>query len=181
MKNQSDQMLSKRFSKIQKVTFLLFFFGMISSITFASDHILNEKTYSKKYYANGNMKAEGWIVDSKKNGYWKYYYRNGQLQKEGHLSKDKRSKYWYYYRDNGILESEGHYENDTKTKWWKYYDSAEKVNHKCQLKNGKKNDYCYIYNNDKVVKAAKYKDGRKIKEWTDLKSFKKDNKMSDLQ
>ncbi len=178
---QSDQILSKRFAKIQKVSFLLFFFGMISSIAFANDHGLNEKTYSKKYYASGKIKAEGWIVDSKKDGYWKFYYRNGQLEKEGHLSKDKPTKYWYFYRDNGILESEGHYESGTKTNWWLYYDSAEKINHKCQLKNGHKNGYCLIYSNDKIVKASKFKDGKKIKEWTDFKSFKKDNKLSDLR
>jgi antitoxin component YwqK of YwqJK toxin-antitoxin module len=180
MKNQSDQTQSKRFAKIQKVLFLLFFFGMISSFVFANAQSLNEKTYSKRHYANGNIKAEGWIVDSKKDGYWKFYYRNGQLQKEGHLSKDEPTDYWYFYRDNGIVESEGHYDNGTKTKWWKYFDSAENINHKCQLKNGKKNGYCLIYNNDKIVKATKFKNGKKIKEWTDFKSFKEDNKLSDL-
>ena len=180
MKNQSDQILSKRFSKMQKVPFLLFFFGMVSSIVFANDQSLSEKTYYKEYYASGNMKAEGWIIDSMKDEYWKFYYPNGQLEKEGHFYKDKRTKYWHFYLDNGILESEGHYENDTKTKWWSYYVSEEKLSHKCQLKNGKKNGYCLTYNNDKIVKAAKFKNGIKIKEWTDYKSFKKDNKMSDL-
>lgn len=181
MIHQCDQFLSKRFDKMQKIIFLFFFFGIISSITFAHNNSLIEKTYSKTYYANGNIKAEGWIVNSKKNGYWKFYYQNSQLKKEGHLSKDKPTKYWYFYRDNGILESEGHYENGTKANWWIYYDMTEKVHHKCQLKNNQKNGYSFIYNNNKIVKAAKFKNGEKIKEWTDFKSFKKDNKLSDLQ
>jgi len=57
----------------------------------------------------------------------------------------------------------------------------EVINHKCQLKNNQKNGYCLRYQNKKIVKAEKYKAGKKIKEWTDLKSFKKDNKLSDLQ
>ena len=104
MKNQSQQIVSKSFSKLQKVTILLFFFGMISSIIYGNDYNLNEKTYSKKYYANGKIKAEGWIVGSKKEGYWKFYYQNSQLKKEGHLSKDKPTKYWYFYRDSGIFQ-----------------------------------------------------------------------------
>ena len=181
MKIQSDQFPSKIFVMIQKVTFLLFFFGMISSMAFANEPTLNEKTYSKKYYTNGNIKAEGWIIDSKKDGYWKFYYRNGELQKKGHLSKDKPTNYWYFYRNNGMLESEGHYNKGAKTKWWLFYDTMEKINHKCQLKNNKKNGYCLIYSNDILVKASKFKDGKKIKEWTDLKSFKKENNVSNLQ
>lgn len=181
MTHPCEQFLGKRFDKIQKMNFLFFFFGIISSITFASDNSLIEKAYTKTFYDNGNIKAEGWIIDSKKDGYWKFYYRNGQLKKEGHLSKDKPTKYWYFYRDNGILESEGHYDKGVKTKWWLYYDNEENVNHKCQLKNGEKNGYCLIYNNNKIVKAAKFKNGKKIKEWTDYNSFKKDNKLSDLK
>jgi antitoxin component YwqK of YwqJK toxin-antitoxin module len=168
-------------SMLKKLVLLFLFFNSITSLADTEEIVEVEKAYSKNYYANGKIKAEGWIIDSKKDGYWKFYYRNGQVQKEGHLSKDKREKYWYFYRDNGILESEGHYDNDNKTKWWKYYDFSEKVNHKCQLENGKKNGYCLIYINDKIVKAAKFKHGKKIKEWTDFKSFKKDNKLSDLQ
>ena len=181
MINQNYQVLTKNFSKIQKVIFLLFFFGMISSITFANEKSLYEKTYTKKYYASGKLKAEGWIVASKKIGYWKFYYPNGSLKKEGHLSNDKRTKYWYFYRDNGSIESEGHYDSDAKTNWWLFYDITEKINHKCQLKHGKKNGYCFIYNNNKIISASKFKDGNKINEWTDYKSFKKDNKLSDLQ
>jgi antitoxin component YwqK of YwqJK toxin-antitoxin module len=166
---------------LKKLVLLILFFSSITSLADTEEIIEVEKTYSKTYYVNGNIKAEGWIVNSKKNGYWKFYYLNGQLEKEGHLSKDKPTKYWYFYRDNGILESEGHYESGTKTNWWLFYDITEKIYHKCQLKNNQKNGYCLIYNNNKIVKVAKFKNGGKIKEWTDFKSFKKDNKLSDLQ
>jgi antitoxin component YwqK of YwqJK toxin-antitoxin module len=166
---------------LKKLVLLIFFFSSITSLADPGEIVELENIYSKEYYSNGSLKAEGWIVDSKKEGYWKFYYRNGQLEKEGHLSKDKPTKYWYFYRDNGLLESEGHYDSGTKTNWWLFYDATEKLNHKCQLKNGQKNGYCFIYTDDKIVKAAQFKDGKKTKEWTDLKSFKKDNKLSDLQ
>ncbi|MFV9550010.1 hypothetical protein [Algibacter sp. PT7-4] len=57
----------------------------------------------------------------------------------------------------------------------------QKVQHKCQLKDNKKNGYCLLYKNEKLVSASKYKAGKKIKEWTTFTSFKKENKLSDLK
>ena len=54
------------------------------------------------------------------------------------------------------------------------------MNHKCQLKNDKKNGFCFKYYHNKLTKAEKYRKGKKIKEWTNLKSFKKENSLSDL-
>jgi hypothetical protein len=38
-----------------------------------------------------------------------------------------------------------------------------------------------MYHNEKLSSAAKFFEGQKIKEWTDLDSFKKENKLSDLR
>ena len=38
-----------------------------------------------------------------------------------------------------------------------------------------------MYKNEKLVSASKFKAGKKIKEWTDLKSFKEENNLSDLK
>jgi hypothetical protein len=38
-----------------------------------------------------------------------------------------------------------------------------------------------MYKNEELVSASKYLKGKKLKVWTDLKSFKKDNKLSDLK
>ncbi len=139
------------------------------------------KSYSKEYYSNGNIKAEGWLRNAIKEGYWKFYYRNGSLKKEGHISNDKPINYWYFYREDGTRESEGHFSKGIKHMWWLFYDDGENIYHKCQLKNNKKDGYCFRYTNEKLVKAEKYKAGKKIKEWTDFKSFKKENKLSDLK
>lgn len=61
-----------------------------------------------------------------------------------------------------------------------FYDENGKINHKCQLNANQKNGYCLIYSNEKLVSAVKYSKWERIKEWKDLKSFKKENKLSDL-
>ncbi|WP_298237781.1 hypothetical protein [uncultured Algibacter sp.] len=115
-----------------------------------------QKTYKKVYYANGHLKAEGWIENGVK------------------------INYWHFYRENGTKHSEGHFIDGKKNNWWLFYDDMEKVNHKCQLENNQKNGYCLMYNNEKLVSARKYKNGKQIKEWTTFVSFKRENKLSDL-
>ena len=38
-----------------------------------------------------------------------------------------------------------------------------------------------VYKNHKIVKIEKYKNGIKTQEWDDLKSFKKENNLSELK
>lgn len=38
-----------------------------------------------------------------------------------------------------------------------------------------------MYKNEKLVSAKKYKSGKQIKEWTDYKSFTKENNLYDLK
>lgn len=141
----------------------------------------SQKKYVKEYYANGNMKQEGWLKDNKKVAYWKFYYKNGSLKEEGRFKNGKRIKYWYFYRKNSAIEKEGHYKNGTKHNWWLFYDKDGFVDHKCQLKDNQKNGYCLIYRKQQLVKASKFKEGKKIKEWTDFASFKKENSLLDLR
>ncbi len=140
-----------------------------------------EKKYQKNYYDNGTIESEGWLIDNQKNGYWKFYYNNGVIKKEGRFLNNKPTKYWYFYTSNGNKKSEGHYLNGEKANWWLFYDDMEKINHKCQLQFNQKNGYCLMYKNEKLISAAKFKAGKKIKEWTNFKSFKKENNLSDLQ
>ena len=113
--------------------------------------------YQKDYFSNGKLKSKGWLTDGYKSGYW------------------------YFYRKNGHLEKEGHYLNDKMNNWWIFYDQNGVINHKCQLSSGRKNGYCLKYHNDRLNSASKFADGKKIKEWYDLSSFKKENKLSDLK
>ncbi len=162
--------------KAEKFTavFLLFF-----SLFYLS--CFGQKKYHKEFYSNGQLKLEGWLDQGKKTAYWKFYYKNGVIKKQGHYKNDLPVNYWYFYRKNSSKEKEGHFIDGKQNKWWLYYDSRGYVNHKCQLKNDKKNGYCLLYKKNKLVKAVKFKDGKKINEWTDFSSFKKENDLKDLQ
>lgn len=154
---------------------------LIVSLLFFTTNGFCQKTYQKERYKDGTLKAEGWLQNNVKTGYWKFYHPNGNTYKEGHYKNNVPIKYWYFYRENAAKEKEGHYKNGKQHKWWLYYDESGHVNHKCQLKNNKKNGYCLIYKEEKLIKAAKYQNGKKIKEWTDFSSFRKENKLSDLK
>lgn len=153
---------------------ILLFFSMTSTC-------FCQKKYQKEYFNDGTLKAEGWVKDSLKDGYWTFYHPNGNKEKEGHFTNGVANKYWYFYREEGSKEREGHYKNGKRQKWWLYFDENGFVNHKCQLKNDKKNGYCFMYENKKLIKAVKYQNGKKIKEWTDYSSFRRENKLSDLK
>ena len=155
---------------------LFFCFCCVSLLAFSQ-----KKTYHKGYFKNGKLKEEGWVKNNLKSGYWKFYYTNGNLKKEGHFKKDLETKYWYFYNNDASKNKEGHYLAGKQHKWWLFYDTMGQINHKCQLKNNQKNGYCLIYKMDKLIKASKYKKGKKIKEWSDLKSFKKENSLFDLR
>lgn len=113
--------------------------------------IYNNKTYVKNYYNNKNIKEKGWMLE------------------------DKRTDYWFFYYENGNKKQEGHYLDNKKTKWWVFYDDQENILKKCEYKNNLLNGLTIIYTNNKIVKVEKYIDGEKIKTWTDLREFKKDN------
>jgi len=142
---------------------------------------IGQKAYHKEYYANGNLKSEGWLINGNKIDYWKFYHTNGNISEKGHYKNNIRVKYWYFYNTNTKPKLEGHYKDGKMTDWWLYYDSAGKIHHKCQLNMGIKNGYCLEYKNEKLTSAAKFINGKKIKEWFSLRSFKKDNNLSDLR
>ena len=77
----------------------------------------NEKFYPKQYFDNGNIKAEGWLLNGQKIDYWKTYYKNGVLKEEGRYKAGKKVKYWYFYSTKATLLQEGHYNNDVKENW----------------------------------------------------------------
>ncbi|GAB5565534.1 MAG: hypothetical protein Wins2KO_25970 [Winogradskyella sp.] len=155
-----------------RTIFLLFLFSQLG---------IAQKHYQKNYFDNGQLESAGWMENGQKSKFWYYYHKNGNLKAKGHYKVNKKTKFWAFYNESGQLESEGHFNRGKRINWWVYYDNKGRVTHKCQVHNNKKNGYCLMYTNGKLSSAVKYKFDKKIKEWTDLRSFKKENRLSDLR
>ena len=140
-----------------------------------------KKEYHREYHKNGMIKAQGWKKGDSREDFWKFYHSNGEIREQGHFKNDLKVGYWYFYSEEGVLEMEGHYAHGKMVKWWLFYDEQGKVNHKCQLQKGVKNGYCLKYKIEKLKSAEKYSNGKKVKEWYDFSSVKKENKLSDLR
>lgn len=154
---------------------ILYILLLCVSITFS------QKKYQKSYFNNGIIKEEGWTVDSLKNGYWIYYHSNGTAKEKGHFVNGEKDGYWYSFFKTGIKESEGHFISGGKNKWWIFYDKKGNIIHKCQMKHNLKNGYCLLYKDNKLIKASKFVENKKLKEWKDFSSFKQENNLSDLK
>ncbi|MEM7086632.1 MAG: hypothetical protein AAF489_10650 [Bacteroidota bacterium] len=162
---------------MNKALTLFLFFGIVIATTSASElsSMEGEKMYSKEYYHNGQIKAEGWEMGTMKMGYWKFYHPNGSLASEGHFNKNKRNNYWHFYNEKGALIKEGHYRNGSTENWWIFYDIANAKTSKFQYKDNQKNGFCLRYKKRKLIRVEKYTNNVKVGQWTSLFAFKRDN------
>ncbi|WP_035899780.1 toxin-antitoxin system YwqK family antitoxin [Leeuwenhoekiella sp. MAR_2009_132] len=134
----------------------------------------SEKRYYKEYFENGNLKSEGWMLNSQKTDYWYYYFENGNVKGKGSYETNKKDGYWFYYTVNNKLESQGHYKNGKRVDWWvvqKENDVVEKVKFVNDVKEG----YSLLYKNGRLFKAQHYENNVLTGAWTSVATFKKDN------
>lgn len=134
-----------------------------------------EKHYHKSYFADGQIKAEGWLEDDKKTEFWIYYHNNGKVAAKGHYKADHMHGYWHFYHLSGDIEKEGHFIEGSSENWWIFYELGSLKKSKFQFKNNQKNGYCLRYEGRKLVKAEKYKSDKKVGQWTSVRSFRRDN------
>lgn len=136
-----------------KILAFLIFFGTIMTSGYASE----EKIYTKIYYSNGIIKAEGWQMGAIKTDYWIFYHSDDRVASKGHIEK------------------EGHYVNGSAEDWWVFYDIESSKTIKFQYWNNFKNGYSLCYKNTKLIKAEKYINDKKVGEWNSFIAFKLDN------
>ena len=156
---------------------LFFFFGITASLPVHSSETdpVGEKTYTREYYPDGQLQAEGWAAGNSKTGYWKMYHPNGELAASGHFRNNKKDRYWHYYNTNGELIKEGHYRNAIAEDWWIFYDLDESKMVKIQFKGNRKHGYALRYKKRKLIKVERFSNDEKTGEWTSVIAFKLDN------
>jgi len=164
-----------------KLFFLATFLSFGNTSEGSADNWRENNVYHKEYYQTGVTKAEGWVQNGAKTGYWRFYHDNGQLASKGKYHNGQRIEYWHFYDLNGNKTQEGHYEQGQKSNWWLFYNSSGEVSSKCQMLAGIKSGYCLKYTKEKLKSAEKYQEGKKINEWFSYWSFKRENDLADLK
>lgn len=154
---------------------LLFLFGTSCFYGFASEMSISDKSYVKEYFDNGQLKAEGWSQLDRKTDFWIFYHSNGQVASKGNFRNNKKEGYWYFYDTDGAIVKEGHYHKNSAEQWWIFYDIAAQTTSKFQYQNNEKNGFALRYKKEKLTKAEKYQDNRKVGEWTSYFAFRRDN------
>jgi antitoxin component YwqK of YwqJK toxin-antitoxin module len=152
------------------IKYKLFFAFLLVAITG-----FGQQYYHKEFNADNTLVAAGWMNNGLKVGYWKFYYVNGNIKEAGHYKLGQKDAYWFFYNENGTLLQEGHYKKGKKTNWWKFYTDGATYT-AAEYEEDLKNGFCIFYKGNTAYKCEKYAHGQKIKEWTDIKSFKRDNK-----
>lgn len=147
---------------------------------FSNLEVIAQKKYHTEYYDNGFLKAKGWKIGAVKTDYWYQYHINGTIAEQGAYKDNQKEGYWYFFSQNQKLMKEGHFKNNKAESWWIIYDidplnNKSPIIKKYQYQGNLKNGYGLLYKNNMLFKAEKYVNDRKIAEWTDVYSFKKDN------
>jgi uncharacterized protein len=78
--------------------------------------------FTRFYYPNGNVSAEGTITDGKPDAYWKNYYEDGTLKSEGNRLFFELDSIWKFYNPDGQLSSAINYRNDKKNGYSMNYE-----------------------------------------------------------
>lgn len=108
---------------------------LLSNISFFTNAQIVQKIVNSKvtkYYESGKTKAEGVVVNNKKEGQWIYYHENGRLALKKTFVKGIENGEWLYYNEQG--------------------DLTLKVD---DISNVDENSNLYLYKNGKVVSIKK--------------------------
>ena len=148
------------------------------------------KVIASKVYTDGTLTGEG-ILDTigRQQGPWKEYHPNGQIKAQGEFMNSKRIGEWVFYYPNGKIEQKGKYDKKGKAQgiWKWYYESGNlwrEENYRNDVRDGVMTDYEDVAaDSAKIITKGEWVDGLKEGPWTlelpDYKeegSFKADNR-----
>lgn len=128
----------------------------------------------QSFYANGNLKSEGYFTFGVPVGLHKeldqegklftglLYNSEGELIGKGLLDKDgKKTGKWFFYNSNQDIISEGFYKKNRRVKEWIFYHEKGGIEQQGKYKNGKLNGKWHQYfANSALFKTENYKKGK---------------------
>lgn len=76
----------------------------------------------RQYYSDHSLRAEGTVVNGKREGRWVFYFPGGNIQAEGNYIGGKEDGPYRVYRENGVPYYIGQYKMGVQTGIWEVYD-----------------------------------------------------------
>ena len=76
----------------------------------------------RQYYNDHSLRAEGTVVNGRREGRWVFYFPNGNIQVEGNYIDGKEDGPYRVYRENGAPYYIGQYTAGVRTGTWEIYD-----------------------------------------------------------
>ena len=119
----------------------------------------------KEFYTTGELKSEGYYIDSKQDGVWKFYFENQKIEVEGKYRNGKKEGTWYWYYANGaILQEENWSGGKLDGEFFEYSENGETTVKGSYLEGTEEGEWFYIQGN--AIERGIYYDGMRTGLWT---------------
>jgi len=119
----------------------------------------------KEFYPTGELKSEGYYIDSKQDGVWKFYFENQKIEVEGKYKNGKKEGTWYWYYANGaILQEENWSGGKLDGEFLEYSENGEITVKGSYLEGTEEGEWFYIQGN--AIEKGVYYDGMRTGLWT---------------
>ena len=151
-----------------KFVFIIFNFSLLFVFLSACNVSLKKETKIVKYYDDGKMESQVFVVGNKKNGKATLFYPNGQIKQEGNWKDDKQEGVWLFYYEDGKLSEKIPFKNDLQDGVSVFYYPDGSLSQETDFIKGKANGISKIYYQsiNKVKNLSNWSDGKRNGEQT---------------
>jgi len=119
----------------------------------------------REFYPTGELKSEGYYINSEQDGVWKFFFQNQDLELEGHYKDGKKEGVWYwYYPDGEVLQEENWHQGTLDGDFIEYDESGNVVVKGAYLEGTEEGEWIYVQGN--ATERGVYYDGMRTGLWT---------------
>jgi len=126
------------------------------------NYVGENKAMAKHYHPNGNIMAEGLLIDRKKDSIWNTYTTSAKLLEKGAYISGKKYGNWQTYFENGQVSEEMFFENDLEEGSFKVYFSDGSLRQEANYVNGFLEGLASFFDaqGNKILKGKYYRGAR---------------------